>query len=521
MTNSHLILFYLIPSASLPSGNRTRHFGTKLVTGYNKIVNLEGSMYFRQIQTLDVRPTTTAHLAQTMSLLGLSITELREKIESELASNPALELVEGRFCPTCQRPLIDTTHCPICSRPKVTSDLDPIVFVSPREDFAFSLHSSEDEENNYEEYTIECEDLPIYILRQISSELLEEDRPIAAHILTSLDEDGLLRTPLLEIAAFHHVSPQRVERVQRIIQFADPLGVGSSSPKQAMLIQLEVLAQTRPIPPLAKQAIEVGLDYLSHHKYQELGRILGISAARTKELAMFIGSNLNPYPARANWGEFRQPTTPYRGAYYRPDIIISFLNEDPEAPLVVEIISPIDGKLRVNPLFREGLREATPEKVEHWQSDLEKATLLVKCLQQRNHAIVRIMQRIVQLQRDFILKGDAYLLPVTRAVLAKELEVHESTISRAVANKIVQLPSGKIIPLSKFFDRSLHIRSELHKIIAGEKQPLTDTEIANILRQRGYEVARRTVAKYRAIEGIMPAHMRSREKNQKNFAQAA
>jgi RNA polymerase sigma-54 factor len=197
------------------------------------------------------------------------------------------------------------------------------------------------------------------------------------------------------------------------------------------------------------------------------------------------------------------------------------LNNDPDAPLVVEIISPLDGKLRVNPLFREGLRQASPEKVEEWQSDLERATLFVKCLQQRNHAIVRLMEKLVKLQKDFIIKGDAFLYPVTRAVLAQELEVHESTISRAVANKIVQLPSGKIIPLSKFFDRSLHIRSELQKIIANEIQPLTDTEIADLLRERGYPVARRTVAKYRAIEGIMPAHLRSKSKNQKQYLQLA
>lgn len=479
-------------------------------------------MYLRQIQTLDIRPTTTAHLAQTMSLLGLSITELHEKIESELASNPALELVEGRFCPTCQRPLIDTPHCPICSRPKNDADSDPIVFVSPREDFSFSNYRQLDEdESNYEDYTPECDDLPVYVLRQIASELTEEDRPIAAHILTSLDKDGLLRIPLIEIAAYHHIPLQRIERVQRIIQFADPVGVASSSPKQALLVQLEVLEQTRKIPPLAKQAIEIGLDYLMRHQYQELGKILGISVSRTKELAVFIGSNLNPYPARANWGEVHQPTTPYREAYYRPDILISLLNNDPDAPLVVEIISPLDGKLRVNPLFREGLRQASPEKVEEWQADLERATLFVKCLQQRNHAIVRLMEKLVKLQKDFILKGDAFLYPITRAVLAQELEVHESTISRAVANKIVQLPSGKIIPLSKFFDRSLHIRSELQKIIANEIQPLTDTEIADLLRERGYPVARRTVAKYRAIEGIMPAHLRSKSKNQKQYLQLA
>lgn len=478
-------------------------------------------MLIRQIQSVDVRPTTTAHLAQTMSLLELSALELHEKIESELSSNPALELIEGRFCPTCQKPLIDTLHCPICSRPQNLSHDEPIVFVSPRDDFTPATSFDEEQETSFEENSVECEDLPVYVLRQVAADLEEADRPIAAHILTSLDKDGLLRTPLIEIAYYHHVPLSRVEKVQRLIQYADPLGVASSDPKQALLIQLDVLSQTQPVHPLARRAIESGWELLLHHQYSELAKILGITVAKVKEIARFIGQNLNPYPGRANWGEVHQPTTPYLEAYYAPDIIISLLNGDENAPLVVEIVFPMSGKLRVNPLFREGLRQAPPEKIEQWQNDLERATLLVKCIQQRNHAIVRLMQILVKRQRDYILKGDAFLKPLTRASLAQELAVHESTISRAVSGKTAQLPNGKIIPLSKFFDRSLHIRTELQTIIANETRPLTDLELVKLLKARGFDVARRTVAKYRAMEGILPAHIRSKMKHQKIATQLA
>jgi len=472
-------------------------------------------MLIRQVQSVDVRPTTTAHLAQTMSLLELSALELQEKIEAELSSNPALELIEGRFCPTCQRPLIDTLHCPICSRPKTLSSDEPIVFISPREEMTTYAPLDSDQEASFEESSVECEELPVYVFRQIAAELEEVERPIAATILTSLDKDGLLRTPLIEIAVYHHVPLSRVEKVQKIIQSADPLGVGSSDPRQALLVQLDVLAQTQVIPPLVRRAIEEGWELLLHHQPAELARNLGVTVTKVKEAAAFIGKNLNPYPARANWGEIQQPTTPYKEAYYTPDIVISLLNGDENAPLVVEIIFPMAGKLRVNPLFRAGLREAPPEKLEQWQADLERATLLVKCIQQRNHAIVRLMQVLVKRQRDFILKGDSHLYPLTRASLAQELAVHESTISRAVSAKTVQLPSGKIIPLAKFFDRSLHIRTELQAIIANESRPLTDMELVEILRARGYQVARRTVAKYRAMEGILPAHTRYKMRSQK------
>jgi RNA polymerase sigma-54 factor len=118
------------------------------------------------------------------------------------------------------------------------------------------------------------------------------------------------------------------------------------------------------------------------------------------------------------------------------------------------------------------------------------------------------MQRLAAIQREFILHGDAYLEPCTRASLADELGVHESTISRAVSNKAVQLPSGRIVPMSKLFDRSLHIRTALRQLISQEIKPFTDTQLAEMLDRQGYAVARRTVAKYRAMEGILPAHLR-------------
>jgi RNA polymerase sigma-54 factor len=120
------------------------------------------------------------------------------------------------------------------------------------------------------------------------------------------------------------------------------------------------------------------------------------------------------------------------------------------------------------------------------------------------------MQRLVVIQREFILYGDASIKPITRADLAEELEVHESTMSRAVSDKAVQLPNRKIVPLSMFFDRSLHIRTAVKQIIEQESYTLSDSQIAELLSGMGYPVARRTVAKYRAIEGILPAHLRNR-----------
>lgn len=464
-----------------------------------------------QTQHTSLRPLTTAHLAQTMTLLSLTAVELKQKIESEVASNPALELVEERRCPSCRRPLPPNGPCPVCSRPQQALAADqPIVFVSPREDFYSSSGggSFSAEEMPEEELAAEVQDLPTYVLRQIAPDLNPEDRLLAAHLLTSLDEDGLLSTPLFEIARYHHIPISRLESILRLIQRADPVGVGSTTPQEALLVQLEVLSENGPIPSLAVEAVRKGMDLLSRRQYSELGRLLHISTNDAKDLAHFISENLNPFPGRAHWGDIHQASGPLLNAYHFPDVVFTQLSSDPNSPFVVEVISPLSGSLRINPLFREAIHEAPAEKAGEWQADLEQASLLVKCLQQRNHTLVRLMQRIAVIQRRFILHGDAFLEPVTRASLALELEVHESTISRAVSEKTVQLPNGRIIPMSRLFDRSLHIRTALIQIISKETKPLTDTQLVKVLKEEGYSVARRTVSKYRAMEGILPAHLR-------------
>jgi RNA polymerase sigma-54 factor len=461
-----------------------------------------------QTQRPSLRPLTTAHLAQTMTLMGLNALELRQQIESSLANNPALELIEERHCPTCHRPLAHPGPCPVCSRPVEMSIDQPIVFVSPREDFYNPRGKVAPEDIPDDEVGAQKEELPIYVFRQIAPELRPEDRALAAYILNSLDEDGLLRVPLIEIARYHHILPSQVDSVLKLIQRADPTGVGSSSPKEALLVQLEVLSETCTIPDMSTEAIKNGMNLLSHHKYIELGRQLGIPTAKAKEIAQFISDNLNPYPARMYWGSAHHPGEDAPDVYHIPDVVIGQLQRSPDSQLVVEVVSPLAGKLRINPLFREALSQAPEDKADQWQKAIEQASLLIKCIQQRNHTIVRLMRRLVTLQRDFVLNGDAHLRPITRASLADALEVHESTISRAVSNKAVQLPNGRIIPLSRFFDRSLHIRTALKEIIAEENKPLTDTQIAKLLKKQGHKIARRTVAKYRAMEGILPAHLR-------------
>lgn len=453
-----------------------------------------------------LRPVTTAHLAQTMTLLSLTSEELKQQIEAELASNPALELSEERRCPVCRRILPPKGNCPVCSKPLDNHSDEAIIFISPRDDF-FGGQISVNEDIPDDIFGCEDEDLPQFVLRQIGPDLNPDDRRLAAFMLTHLDEDGFLTTSLLEVARYFHLPLSKVEEIQKVIQRADPVGVGSCSPQEALLAQIEALSESISVPCLAKRVVVEGMDAFMRRQYSELAQKFGVSVRQIKQAVGFISENLYPYPGRSHWGESRHADT--RSEVFRqPDIIISHLNDEPANPLMVEIIFPISGTLRVNPLFRQVVKQAEDDKREEWRNDLDRASLFVKCLQQRNHTMVRLMQKVVTMQRDFILQDEKALKSVTRSQLSRELDVHESTISRAVSSKTVQLPNRRIVPLACFFDRNLNVRSVLKEIIAEEPKPLSDTELAQILSKKGFQVARRTVAKYRSMEGILPAHLR-------------
>jgi len=467
-------------------------------------------MYQRQFQK--IQHQTTAHLAQTMTLLSMNNGELDQEIEKALNENPALEKSSERRCPHCKRVLINDQICPVCSKPKSDNSDDSIVFLSPRSDFYHS--KSEYSENTFspEELSSNTESLAEYVLRQIALDLEEQDRGIAAYLLNILDENGFIQEDEISTAQYFHVPVSRIQKIKSIIKKADPVGVGSSSSKEAMLAQIESLRESQEIPPNLFPIIDEELEKLSKKRYEDIAKRLDISVDEIKEAEKFIIKNLNPFPAHAYWGSTRNPTADRPEVFSKPDVIIQNLNNDPDMPLVVEIILPYNGSLEINSLYKKAIKAAELESKEELKTDYDKANLFIKCLQQRNNTIQKLMMIISKHQKEFINKGGKYLIPTTRASIAKVLGVHESTVSRAVSNKSIQLPNGRIIPLSKFFDKSLGIRAELTEIIKAEdpENPLSDTKIRDELKHRGYSVARRTVAKYRSMERILPAYMRKK-----------
>lgn len=469
-------------------------------------------MYQRQYQRL--QPQTTAHLAQTMTLLNMNLEDLRIEIDRALNENPALVVEEQRYCATCHRRLAENQVCPVCSRPKDLSSDEAVVFMSPSKDFY--PKSGTDPEDFFSDEILGSETLTLeeYVLQQVILELDEEEQIIAAYILNQLDEDGFFKESRENLASYYHVSVQKIEDILSSIQKSDPAGVGTASPIEAIQVQLRILNDAGEIPDLYLEIADHHLEDLLRKRFKDIATVVNISVDEVIEISDFFSENLNPFPAHAHWGSFRHPSVDQNQRFTSPDVIISYFNNDVNLPLVVEVVTPNYGNLTVNPLYQEAIKDSDEETGKKLKEDYDRANLFIKCLQQRNNTMLRLLQLLVNLQKEFIKNGDKFIIPITRVQISKEMDVHESTISRAVSSKTVQLPNGQIIPMSTFFDRSLGIRAELKEIISQEDKmnPYSDAELVKKLLKRGHKVARRTVAKYRALEGILAAHQRKSTK---------
>lgn len=462
-------------------------------------------------QQHSLRMTTKAHLVQTMSLVSFSTMELQQYVQSQLSQNPALEMVEERRCPVCRRLLPARGLCSICTRSKSSDGDEPIVFISQRGEWDTPYRANfgdvwaDGEESDRD--LKEAVSLAEHVLRQIAPMLDSKERILAAYWLNHLDEDGLVDLSLEEVAWYHHVPVEQVLKVKRLIQQSDPIGVGSATPKEALLVQLNVLGDEGNGGILARRLIEDGWEMLGRRLYVQLAQQFGCSAEEVERSAFYIGQKLNPFPGRASWGDNLGGHRPVN-VYHLPDIICSVNELNGGAQLMIEIVHPLAGTLRINPLYKQVVKQVDGEQQDEMRADLERASLLIKCLKQRNHTLQGMMKILAVEDREFLLHDETKLKPLTRFCLAKRLGVHPSTISRAVANKVLQLPNGRMVPLSNLFVHSLGVRSVLREVIENELRPLSDAELVEKLAEQGIYVARRTVAKYRRLEGILSAALR-------------
>ncbi|HUN24119.1 MAG TPA: hypothetical protein PK299_13400 [Anaerolineales bacterium] len=453
------------------------------------------------------RQYPAANLTLTMSLLELAGSDLEAAIREELDKNPALELVDEMRCPTCKR-LVKQLPCNFCLQ-KHTGD-EAFVFVSPRSlNYTQTSLDDMDEDNEDGDFRayFEPPKLSELIFKQIGPFLSPHEMEIAEEILGRLTEEGFLEDSISEIAQHLRVSPTIVEKVLHAIQRCEPVGVASRNAIESMNIQLAELAKEGKDQPIARAILNQHLDKLGRKDFAGLARELRTTEREIRGAFEFIKENLNPIPAN---GVSESSAKIQR--FTQADVIIRRNQHYNQAPLTVEIMGSVRGYLRVQPEIKDAVEQIEDNRQrEKWEEQVSRANLFAKCVSQRDNAMLMIVKAIVRHQEEFILQGNACAKKLTRAQLAKELSLHESTISRTVANKLVQMPDNRLVPMSQFFDRSLVERDAVFQIIRQEQSPLSDEQIALQL-QKDYNlsVARRTVAKYRTMLGILPASLRQK-----------
>jgi RNA polymerase sigma-54 factor len=432
------------------------------------------------------------------NMLVLSTLELQQLVQQELEENPALEQMESdeALCSRCGRPLSGAT-CIYC----LHEDLK--LAEAERDDASVP---SDDEFDPLLAIAAPMS-LQENLLRDLHITLPDTEHPIADYLVGSLDEQGFLDSSVEEIATMLRATPEQIERVLRRLQELGPAGVGARNVQECLLIQLDRLERNGLSNPHLRAIVGSYWLDLGEHRYGAIAHALGISYEEVVAARDFMRQHLRPFPLeRASDG-----STPLETAFLAPDVIIRLEGEQ----LAVEVVESRRFYLRLNPLYQElshaiaqRQQEVSNEEREHLNTFVSRARLFLTNMRQRRETIRRIAEYLTERQEGFLRYGVRHLAPLTRAEVAAVIGVHESTVSRATANKFVQIPNREIVPFSTFFTASLSVKDVIAELITNEQAPLTDQEIVETLRQRGFDVARRTVAKYRGQLGILPSTLR-------------
>ena len=473
------------------------------------------ALELRQQLKLSQQLIMTPQLQQAIKLLQLSRLELLDTIHQELEINPLLEETQEEL-PTEQDDELET----------LTTEETPFQEVQlsekMRQDFDWEGYLEEYNTNtpvvsetdpnqewpNFDNRLTDAATLEDHLVWQVRlSDCSEEEREIGSYIIGNLDKDGYLDATIEEISEMSGSDVSKVEEVLHKIQNLDPVGVASRDLKECLLVQAKTLELE---DDLVIRIIEDYLHYLETKNYAALVRALKRSPEEVKA-AVEIILGLDPRPGSA----FNKETV----EYISPDIYV-FKVDDEWVILLNEDGMP---KLRVSSYYKEALGggDSLPSETRDYiQTKLRAAAWLIKSIHQRQRTLYKVSQSIVRLQGDFFDRGVANLKPMVLRDIAEDVGMHESTISRVTANKYMHTPHG-IFELKYFFNSSINsvmgeavasesVKERIRQLVREEdsSKPYSDQEIVDILEKENISIARRTVAKYREMLGILPSNRR-------------
>jgi RNA polymerase sigma-54 factor len=465
-----------------------------------------------QVQVLQQR--VSPRLIAANHILELSSQELQDAIATEIDENPALDMVDVSPCPTCGQP-IEGDACPRCAKKQEETGSDPAM-MDPTEQYLENIawnSTTVTRDADFDPLTLIAAQVSLEekLLMDLGAMVDDEDMPIVEYLVGSLDTDGYLRCSTYEVCQKFNVDPEKVEEIIATLQSLDPPGIGARDVQECMVLQLRYLEARGERDPLAIPLVQNHLEDLGKHKFNRIATDMGVSPDEVEDAWEFVKTRLNPHPAQGFDGSpTRSGPRPTQG-FVMPDVIISNGKDGIE----VEVIESRRFGLSVNGMYQQLLMQAnqsgvdySAEERDHIQHYVSRAKMFIANINQRRQTMQKITDFLVAHQRDFLLHGVRHLRPLTRATLAEQSGIHESTVSRATAGKYVMLPNGEVIPFSNFFTASLSVKDVIKDMISNEQRPLTDQEIATKLKDHGYSLARRTVAKYRDQLDILPSSLR-------------
>ena len=496
-------------------------------------------MELKQSLRMSQQLVMTPQLQQAIKLLQLSRMELIEQIREEMESNPLLETpdeVDGDMSDKApgeasleagnlEAPAIgDAPVSDNAQEVKAENAPAEIDWDAYLNSYQFNEPTTASNKGN-----VDLEDLPSFEANMVKKEDLfdrlfdqlaglrmnDADRRIAELIIGNLDDDGYLKLadvegdPLIRLCNEADVPMSVGSKMLRRIQHLDPVGCGSRDLLECLLIQVQLMKD--PAATLLQTMIKKHMKLLESKNLPAIARDLKIPLDDVIAATKLLGK-LDPKPGRNYSGEEAQHIT--------PDVFIHKVGDDYHVVLNDDGLS----KLRVSDAYRRALRNGAlnPKQKEFVQEKMRSAQWLLRSIQQRQRTIHKVTESIVKFQRDFFDKGIAFLKPLILRDVAEDIGMHESTVSRVTTAKYVHTPQG-IFELKYFFNSSIArtggddiaseaVKNHIKQLVSTEnaKNPYSDQKIVELLKAQGIEIARRTVAKYREVLGVLPSSKRKK-----------
>ena len=434
------------------------------------------SLKTKQNLSINNKLAMTQQIQLAIKLLQLNSIDLQKEIEDKILENPFLENENS------------SEHT------EVSSDI-PVMSSN------YNITTDQNAQDAYEQLPTSHQSLHEYLMWQINlSSMSEQDQFIAYNIIDYINDDGFLTESIEDLFVLLkkdiETTFQEIFAVLHKIQHLDPIGVGATSLKDSLMIQLEHFHKENKYFDSAKNMIDKLEDDI---KPSMISYDSFISEFEKNNEAKDIVKSLNPKPGNIISGSLHQE-------HITPDIIV--VKKD--AKWIVELNPSINPKIRINKAYQE-IMESIKNKddQEYVKTNLQNAKFFLKALNNRNLTILKTAKLIFQKQKDFLNQGEIAMKPLSLKDIAMEIKMHESTISRCTNNKYVQTPRG-VYEMKYFFSSEIStdhgkmlsstaIKSMISKIILNEdkKQPLSDQDISKSFNDNGIKVARRTIAKYR------------------------